>query len=185
MSCDCVLSFSVPQPGPIGRTDGYGSVLVLLVCSLVATERSACGRNALCRPPYFRSPCARTGRARSFAPLCGSTVPGPSSALDVTGGVDALPAGRPSTLRRARSRACTPHPRSPCSLYHDATARTGEGCRPACAACLRFNSCPDTGGGAGASRSHARGASSLAPWLPRQAFNGRTWRAAGWKLEWR
>ena len=49
--------------------------------------------------------------------MTGSAVPGPcpdpSSALDVTGGVDALPAGRPSTLRRARSRACTRHPRSP------------------------------------------------------------------------
>jgi len=125
--------------------------LVYIICSLICHRR------------YFLV-------KPSFAPLkhvTGSAVPGPcpdpSSALDVTGGVYALPAGRPSTLRRARSRACTRHPRSPRSLYHDATARTGEGCRPACAACLRFNSCPDTGGGAGASRSrsHARGASSV------------------------
>jgi len=69
---------------------------------------------------------------------------------------------RLAVLPRYGARAHVRAPGTPVARVH-ATARTGEGCRPACAACLRFNSCPDTGGGAGASRSrsHARGASSV------------------------
>jgi len=86
---------------------------------------------------------------------------------------------RPAALRRARAR--TRHARSPRSLYHDATARTGEECRPA------SDSIPVPTPGPGPvrgaprvrhSHSHARGAASLArrgcPHL-----QCRSWRAAG------
>ena len=64
------------------------------------------GRNAPFRPHYFRSPCAY-GTGKIFCPP--RFVPRPlcsSSPLDVTGGVNALPAGRASAC------ACA-HPARP------------------------------------------------------------------------